>query len=1132
VTREVKYVEETPAILKNEPVGIHGKPRVPIIPVTILGKEWPALLDSGSTVSIVGDEIIKWIKERDLKLTELHRTVSFLKGELLITHSIKLTVRFQAGIKRVNFLLAPGTIKSVLLGRDFIGPTNIGIFVGLGGWTIGRESQALIPFLSTCKSQEDPVLNTLVVESNLNASLENQDDYDSDSSEGSEDEMFDLDLSSTEKVLANWSWPRLDEDPSEYVEEESLFKDKPDSLLAPTYLKEEEKRSLNQMLEEFVPLFSKRPGLCTLYQHTIDTADSKPLKCGLRPMNAGKRAVFDETFDELLEYGIIEPSYSPWSALAFIVPKPESGHRFVINYKPLNKLTVPDKYPVPRIDDMLSFLGGANYFSTFDLAKGFHQIEVSERDRPKTAFISHRGHWQFRRLPMGLSNSPATFQRCMDEVLGDLKWKICLCYFDDIIVFSKTFEEHVKHIQMVLDRLMAAGLTIHPKKVQLCRQRLKFLGFIVEPGKCFPDPDKVVKIRNFPVPKCVKDIQAFLGLIGFYRKFIPEVSKKAKPLTTLTQKNVVFIFGETELNALNFLKNSLSEMSELYLPDLNSPFIITTDASIKGLGAILSQEQQSIRHPIWFASRCLKPAETRYSATDLELLAVIWAIEKFRGFIEYTHFILETDHSALTWLQRMKEPSGRLARWSLTLQLYDFEVRHKPGESVVMRGPDALSRYPDISFIAQEDATIHDLRKKVIAEQEIDNYLGQIRNHILTGAANNSPTDRIRVHAERGFITSDGMLMRYIGDKGRPWEDEAERWKIWVPLSMQQEILTVFHSDLLAGHLGVRKTYFRLELRFYWFGMRRDVGRFIRACPKCQACKHKPTPTVPATSLMPQSPWDIIAIDLMGPYPRSARQNETLLVVVDMFTKYVELFPLRSATAEKIIDCLRQICFRWGFPRTILSDNGSQFGSNIYLGWCKANYITPFHIAVYHAQANMTERYNETIKQMIVTVIERSRDWEKYLGELAFALRTAVNNSTEFSPAYANLCRELRSPVDNGLQLSFPFPKTISELQSRMTHLRDVIRDNIVHSQDKYLQNYNEGKREHSYEVGDQVWYRTHFLSDASKGFNAKLAPKRELCEVTQKRSSHVQNLRRVEDGQEIRNVHSNDLLPFVSGTE
>lgn len=202
-------------------MGIQGNPRVPIIPV--LGKEWPALLDSGSTVSIVGDEVIKWIKERDLKLTELHRMVSFLKGELLITHSIKITVRFQAGSKRVNFLLAPGTIKSILLGRDFIGPTNIGIFVGLGGWTIGRESQALIPFLSTTKSREDPVLTTLVVESNLNASLENQNDFESDSSEGSEDEIFDLNLSSTEKVLVDWSWPRLGEDPSENVEEESLL---------------------------------------------------------------------------------------------------------------------------------------------------------------------------------------------------------------------------------------------------------------------------------------------------------------------------------------------------------------------------------------------------------------------------------------------------------------------------------------------------------------------------------------------------------------------------------------------------------------------------------------------------------------------------------------------------------------------------------------------------------------------------------------------------------------------------------------------------------------------------------------------------------------------------------------------
>jgi hypothetical protein len=492
----------------------------------------------------------------------------------------------------------------------------------------------------------------------------------------------------------------------------------------------------------------------------------------------------------------------------------------------------------------------------------------------------------------------------------------------------------------------------------------------------------VSKIRGFPVSRNVKEIQGFLGLVGFYRRFIPEVSQLAKPLTMLTQKGVEFNFGEAEVAALNYLKNAISELSELYLPDLNLPFIITTDASAKGLGAILSQEQNGIRNPIWFASRGLRPAETRYSATELELLAVIWAIEKFRGFIEYTHFILETDHSALMWLQRMKEPNGRLARWFLTLQLYDFEVTHKAGNSVVMRGPDTLSRYPTVLLMDDEETIVTKMRQKIIVEQDQDVELGPIKAFLNDRSSNAVNTDRLRILSDRAFLTEDGMLLRYVGDKGRPWEDESFYWKIWIPKSVRNDLLRTFHEEPIAGHLGVRKTYFRMGTRFYWYGMRTDVGKFIKGCVKCQACKNIPIPSVPASSLLPKGPWDIISIDLMGPYPRTARQNESLLVVVDMFSKYVEMFALRTATAEKIVECLRQVCFRWGFPRTILSDNGSQFGSKHYLGWCQANCIHVFQIAVYHPQANMTERYNETIKQMIVTAISKCKDWDKYLGEL------------------------------------------------------------------------------------------------------------------------------------------------------
>jgi len=258
---------------------------------------------------------------------------------------------------------------------------------------------------------------------------------------------------------------------------------------------------------------------------------------------------------------------------------------------------------------------------------------MAKKDKPKNAFISHRGQWQFKRLPMGLMNTPTTFVRCIDEILGDLKWVCVLGYFDDIIVFSKSFDEHCEHIRLVLERLRTAGFTIHPNKVQLCRTRLKFLGFIVDSGKCFPNPEKVICINNYPTPNSAHGIQKFLGLIGFYRRFIPDVAIHAKPLFELLKKKIKFVWTDRTQEAFDFLKKSLSSLSELHLPDLNLPFIISCDASTVGLGAILQQEKDGIRYPIWFLSRSLKLAETRYSASELELLAVIWAVERFRGFI-------------------------------------------------------------------------------------------------------------------------------------------------------------------------------------------------------------------------------------------------------------------------------------------------------------------------------------------------------------------------------------------------------------------------------------------------------------------------------------------------------------------
>lgn len=1129
----------------------------PFITVKFLSKEWPAFLDCGSSISILGDQVIKYLKSKNIRCHIKPRVINSLQGSMNVAEFVTLKIDYLAGVKLQKFTLAPGTISTILLGRDFLGPTKIGVFVGLGGWTVGTESQQIIPFVnypypfllkqsvSSLIVEEEPNLPPSFIE------------------ELSDDEGTKINNLKSEETKS---------EVKKEVKQVPLFPSShPNVLLVPETLSTKLRKQIADMMQEFLPMFTKKPGHCKLYKHTIDTGNCKPIRARLRPMSPGKRKIFDDTFDELLEYGVIEPSSSPWASTGFIVPKPDGlGVRCVINYKPLNKYTIPDRYPINRMDDMLAFLGESTVFSLYDLTKGFHQIEVAEEDRPKTAFISHRGLWQFKMLPMGLINSPSTFQRTLDAVLGDLKWKCCLVYFDDIIVFSKSVEQHIMDNKAVLDKLRIGNLTINPQKVKLWQTRLRYLGHVIEPGRCYPDPEKVKCIKKYPVPKNVKEVQQFLGLIGFYRKFIPNVAIHAKPLTKFLKSDIKFCWSPEAQNSFDYLRTVLTELSELHLPNLNGQFIISCDASRVALGAILQQVKDKVRFPIWFASRCLKSAETRYSVSELECLCVIWAIEKFRGYIEYTKFIVETDHQALSWLQNIKDPVGRLAHWFLILQEYEFEVHYKPGNSLNIRGADALSRLPEILLLFAEwqnessdiideskfnsdisiNLKIHGAEKieqipevllfvsevdscrtTLIEAQDQDAELSVLKKYLLNQPVPMSAIklQKIKNQALRAHILEDGMLMHYVGPKGKPWEEEESFWRIWIPSSFRLQILSIFHEDLIAGHLGIRKTYLRLEQRIYWFGMRRDVNKYVKSCVKCQECKNYTLPTAPASSFQPESPWEIIATDLMGPYPKGTKQSCYLLVVVDMFTKFVELYPLKKATAEKVIEKLwLWVCCRWGLPRLIVTDNGPQFGSKVYSQWCNMLGIQTFHIAVYHAQANITERYNKTVKEMIVTSINKCKDWDKHLHEIAFALRTAVNDSTKFTPAYLNTGREFRTPFDNLVNIDISSVKLVKNLGSRLTLIQSIARDNILHSQEKYLSYYNHNTKLRSFNVNDYIWYKTHYLSDASKGFNSKLAPKRELCQIVEQISKTVYDIERVVDGQRINKVHVNDLMSFI----
>ncbi|ODN04354.1 Transposon Tf2-6 polyprotein [Orchesella cincta] len=1117
----VNLNETCEAVLNVKVEGAKLLQKVPFITVNIAGKNWLALLDTGSSVSVLGDEVIKFIKEKGLKTHPGGKQVQALLGKPVVADTIKLLVRYELGEKKISFMLLPGVLKYVILGRDFIGSQDISISINKGGWSIGDSLINPVSFVNTketiLKSQTPEIIAF------LENSLVNGDSFDQKITEIGDDDL--------EEAFHLYD-TALEEEEIDELESDlcPLFDREPelDFLQVPCSLSNYKKEMARKMLRPYLKVFSKIPGHCKLYEHKIDTGDAVPVKARYRPMTPGRRKIYDEVFDELVALDIIEESTSPWSCNSFVLPKPDKSWRFIVNYKPLNAVTKPDRYPMTPIEDMLMHLGEADHISTFDASKGYYQIAIALADRMKTAFMSHRGLWQFKRLAMGLIGAPATFQRMVDVVLGTLKYKTAMGYVDDLSSYTKgEFEQHLMDLQAFLERIKNAGLTLHPRKIKLFRQKLMYLGYIIEPGGCRPNPAKVIKIKQYPTPKNVTDIQKFLGLLSYYRKFIENFAEKAKPLYELLRKDMEFSWTEIRQKAFEELKESLCGLPYLKLPNLNMEFIITTDASYKALAAVLSQVHDGVRYPIYFASRALKKAELNYSASEIELAAVIYGINKFRPYVEATKFLIETDHAALKWLLNTKDPAGRLARWFIVLQEFEFEVVHKPGTSGAIKVVDALSRAEEVFLATTVDYTID--REKIIACQDTDELLQKIKYYLRSNeVSKKEDRQAIESHARKAFLTEDNCLMRYTGPIENCWENEDFDFVIWVPETLTQEIIKIFHDSPLAGHLGRKKTYDRLQKRVFWYGMSRQVARYVQTCEVCTTTKPSKLAPVPKKGLQaPEYPWECISIDLMGNYVRSPKQNRALFVVQDMLSRYVELFAVREPKIQKILCCLDEVSKRWGYPKTILSDNGPQFVSKMYDSWCKSFGIKPFRISPYNPQANPTERANQTVKTMIRAFMEKNNDWDRYISEIAFAHNSSVCTSTGFTPAYMCTGRNLRTPFDNTAEIELPRIKEVKGFLERMLHVTEVAKDNATLAQIHSLKYANKNAKERSFEVGQKVWKLTHILSDKFKGVTGSLAPKKEgPYVVKEKVSSHAYNLLDPHSGAVLERVHINQLFP------
>lgn len=789
---------------------------------------------------------------------------------------------------------------------------------------------------------------------------------------------------------------------------------------------------------------------------------SEPTHRGIYRMSPAELDELKKQLDQLLSYGFIRPSTSPFGAPVLFVKKKDGGLRMCIDYRALNRITIKNRYPLPRVDELFDRLRGAKYFSKMDLRSGYHQVRIHPDDIHKTAFRTRYGHYEFLVLPFGLTNAPATFMHLMNSIFRPFLDKFVIVFLDDILIYSRTLTEHKKHVRQVLELLRRNRLYANMKKCSFFKESVSFLGHVVSGDGLSMENDKVKAIKDWPPPTNVSGVRSFLGLAGYYRKFVKNFSRIASPLSELLQKERRFEWKTSQQEAFDALKSAITSAPILIAPDDTKPYVVTTDASGFAVGATLSQDQGRGLQPIAFMSKKMLKSECNYAVAEQELLAVICALKEWRHYLHGRKFKVITDHQSLRYLATQPHLSGRQARWVEFMQQFDFDIEYRPGRSNV--AADALSRRADLQVGMMEAMAVEvvsnlsdDLTKKVKDGYEADEKCREI-------LAN--PRDY-----GNHFTIHSGLIF-------------CNR-KLYVPdvRELKTELLQEAHDVPLAGHMGIARTTDLLSRTYYWPNMNDDVKRFIKSCLSCQSNKAgnqveaglaQPIPTPPKR-------WDQVTMDLITQLPKSKSGMDAIVTMVDKYSKRLHL---RATTTTVTAPALakiyeNEIIRHHGIQSSIISDRDSRFMSSFWKTLWKGFGTRLAPSTAYHPRTDgQTERANRTIEQILRAYVNAQQDdWDEHLTAVEFAYNNTKQSSTGFTPFY------LEYGQHPALPLSVAVPQdptgTNAEAEQMLEKLFDnlkIAEGNIKRAQEKQEEYSNRRRRNVTFKVGDKVMLSTSDL--------------------------------------------------------
>ena len=747
----------------------------------------------------------------------------------------------------------------------------------------------------------------------------------------------------------------------------------------------------------------------------------------------------------------------------------------------MNNRTVKDAYSLPKIESILDSLIGAQIFSTLDQKAGYWQVEMAEECKAYTAFTcGPLGFYECETMPFGATNAPATFQRLMHDCLGDLNMNWCIVYLDDIIIFSDTKEEHLKRLEAVFQKLITAGLKLKPSKCHFFREEIEYLGHVVSGKGISTNPKKVEAVAKWPTPKTVYDVRSFLGFVGYYRRFIRNFSKIAKPIREVitglenqskrTAKKTFVEWTEAADSAFEHLKKLCISTPILAYPDYKLPFVLHTDSSSEGLGTVLYQKQNSKLRVTAYASRSVSKAESHYPVHKLEFLALKWAVcEKFHEYLYGSNlFEVYTDNNPLTYVLSSAKLDACGQRWVAKLANYNFTIKYKSGLSNVEA--DALSRISWPEVLADTEDLDVDLNcmdthvvnsilagsrsktsliesvscsSKIIPpelsqdsdsssninwmkEQRADPNLtviikliesGQLQKRKQHGKDTPEVKSLLRIRKSLKLV-KDILYRKTYTDNS---SSKKIQWQLVVPKAYRSRALAGCHDDV--GHQGRMRTLSLLRERFFWPGMQAEAMQHVLKCTRCLR-RTTPSHVAPLQPIHVTQPLELVHMDYLSLEP-SKGNIENVLVITDHFTRYALAYPNKTQTAQATARILwdKFIC-HYGFPEKFISDQGRNFESDLIKELCKIAGVKKLHTTPYHPQGNgQCERFNSTLCNMLGTLSEEEKsDWKSYLGCMTHAYNCTKHASTTYSPYYLMFGRHPRLPID----VEFGLPKSNS----------------------------------------------------------------------------------------------------------